>query len=103
MATPIRLSRRSLAVLRAVLSCGGEADALDIAKSAQRWPARTYPVLARFEDMGWIDSRWDTSGAHPRRRLYRVTAFGRESAQRILDARTGARLPAFLSGLRGAR
>jgi PadR family transcriptional regulator PadR len=105
MATPTRLlSRRTVAILQAMLSCADEADALEIAKSARRRPARTYPVLARLEGMSWVDSHWDTShpGA-PRRRLYRLTGYGRETAQHALEARVRIGAPGLAGALRGIR
>lgn len=44
-----------------------------------------YPLLARLEGLGWLESGWDeqaTSG--PRRRYYRLTQDGALSARQAL-------------------
>jgi len=40
-----------------------------------------YPILARLEQVGWVESWWEDPGVHaaagrPRRRLYRLTSDG---------------------------
>ena len=43
-----------------------------------------YPILIRLEEAGWIESDWqEASGreAKPRRRLYRLTAYGAHKAR----------------------
>src|SRR5208282_1432231 len=42
-----------------------------------------YPILARLERIGWVDSDWEDPDAHiaegrPRRRYYRLTRAGEE-------------------------
>ena len=41
-------------------------------------PGMVYRNLRRLEEQGMIASAWDTSGAGPAKRLYQVTAEGRE-------------------------
>ncbi|MGP3930032.1 PadR family transcriptional regulator [Nonomuraea sp. KM88] len=45
-----------------------------------------YPILARLEQIGWLESRWEDPETHvaqarPRRRYYRITADGAEQAR----------------------
>jgi DNA-binding PadR family transcriptional regulator len=53
-----------------------------------------YPVLLRFEKLGWLSSRWEESDEPgPRRRLYRLTAQGEPAARRLVaKSRAGGRL-----------
>ena len=37
-----------------------------------------YRMLREMEQEGWVSSSWDTSGAGPPRRLYRISAEGEE-------------------------
>jgi PadR family transcriptional regulator, regulatory protein PadR len=49
-----------------------------------------YPVLARLERSGWLESRWDRSGDSPRRRLYRLTGVGQRCGATALAERHAA-------------
>jgi DNA-binding PadR family transcriptional regulator len=44
-----------------------------------------HPILARLEGLGWLESRWEEVDPHqqgrPRRRYYRLTDEGAESAR----------------------
>jgi PadR family transcriptional regulator, regulatory protein PadR len=45
-----------------------------------------YPILARLERVGWVDSAWEDPAAHeqagrPRRRFYRFTPDGADQAR----------------------
>lgn len=50
-------------------------------------PAGTiYPIIARLERYGWLESRWEDPAEHetqgrPRRRYYRFTSDGEERAR----------------------
>lgn len=50
-------------------------------------PAGTvYPIIARLEQCGWVESRWEDPGEHvaegrPRRRYYSFAAGGAEQAR----------------------
>lgn len=48
-----------------------------------------YPMLARLEKAGWLESRWEEQGPHdegrPRRRLYKLTGHGERAAMTELD------------------
>jgi DNA-binding PadR family transcriptional regulator len=58
-----------------------------------------HPILARLEQVGWVDSVWDDPGVHveagrPRRRFYRITEDGAEQARTALaDAYRGRKQP----------
>jgi DNA-binding PadR family transcriptional regulator len=48
-----------------------------------------YPILARFEQVGWVQSTWEDPAVHeaegrPRRRLYRLTSDGAEQGRAAL-------------------
>jgi PadR family transcriptional regulator PadR len=44
-----------------------------------------YPLLIRWENMGWVESRWEESDRPgPRKRLYRLTAKGVPAAREFL-------------------
>jgi len=44
-----------------------------------------YPLLTRWERMGWVESRWEESDRPgPRKRLYRLTAAGVPAAREFL-------------------
>jgi DNA-binding PadR family transcriptional regulator len=49
-----------------------------------------YPILARLEQVGWVDSVWEDEDVHqrysrPRRRLYRITSDGASRARAALQ------------------
>jgi PadR family transcriptional regulator PadR len=49
-----------------------------------------YPILARLERIGWVESDWEDPDAHitegrPRRRYYRLTREGAECADEALQ------------------
>jgi DNA-binding PadR family transcriptional regulator len=48
-----------------------------------------YPIVARLEQLGWVESRWEEPGEHiaegrPRRRYYRLTDDGAALARAAL-------------------
>ncbi|MDH6521439.1 PadR family transcriptional regulator PadR [Streptomyces sp. SAI-208] len=48
-----------------------------------------YPILARLERVGWVDSVWEDPAVHeaegrPRRRFYQITEGGAEQARSAL-------------------
>lgn len=62
---------------------------LRLAKDAKIAPGTIYPMLARLEKAGWLESKWEKSGpdneGRPRRRLYRLTGAGEQVASEKLD------------------
>ena len=51
-----------------------------------------HPILARLENLGWLESRWEDIDSHaerrPRRRYYRLTTDGTELARDALARAT---------------
>ncbi len=57
---------------------------LSLSKVAGIAAGTIYPTLARLENAGWLESRWEKRGSQdegrPRRRLYRLTGLGERMA-----------------------
>jgi PadR family transcriptional regulator, regulatory protein PadR len=58
-----------------------------------------YPILARLEGLGWLESEWEEPDLHvpagrPRRRYYRLTEDGAAAARTALQAAKASRLKA---------
>jgi PadR family transcriptional regulator PadR len=65
-----------------------------------------YPILAKLEELGWLESEWEEPELHvpagrPRRRYYRLTEDGATNARTALRAAQASRLKAA-AGLRTA-
>ncbi|HEY2717616.1 MAG TPA: PadR family transcriptional regulator [Solirubrobacterales bacterium] len=62
---------------------------LELAKASGLKPGTIYPALARLESAGWLSSYWEdvdpSEAGRPRRRLYRLTGEGADSARVIVD------------------
>jgi PadR family transcriptional regulator, regulatory protein PadR len=84
MTGPVRL------VLRAMLDDAGVPRyGLQISKQAGLEPGTLYPVMARLEGVGWVQSRWEDPDlsirdGRPRRRYYQLTTDGAEQARQAL-------------------
>jgi DNA-binding PadR family transcriptional regulator len=69
---------------------GAEMRGTEIAAAARLRSGVIYPVLARLERLGWLESRWeavDELGARrPARRCYRLTGDGMQQAEDALAA-----------------
>jgi PadR family transcriptional regulator PadR len=77
-----RLTSQTLKVLGVLLvNAAGETAGSEIAATTKLKSGTLYPILFRLENSGWITSRWESDEpqllGRPRRRLYRVTAFGK--------------------------
>lgn len=86
MAEEIRLSLQTLKVLRAILEApSAEWYGRELAGAAGLRSGTMYPILARLEGAGWLQSRWESVDpaveGRPRRRLYRFTATGQPAAR----------------------
>lgn len=61
---------------------------LEICAAAGLPSGTIHPILARFEGIGWLQSRWEDIDPHeqgrPRRRYYRLTPNGAEQARAAL-------------------
>ena len=69
------------------LLCEGDRHGYDLIASLKRFglePALldsglVYRALREMEAQGWVVSQWDTTGSGPARRVYSITAAGREA------------------------
>lgn len=83
--TEIRITAQVLKVLGVLMSANQEISGAEIARSTGLASGTLYPILIRLERSRWIESKWENGDprelGRPRRRLYRVTAFGVKSAR----------------------
>ena len=80
-------------VLRAMLADPGrEMYGLQICQEAGLPSGTIHPILARLEGLGWAESRWEDTDpqreGRPRRRYYRLSQDGAESARIALAQAT---------------
>jgi DNA-binding PadR family transcriptional regulator len=69
---------------------------LEISKQADLETGTLYPIMARLERVGWVESRWEDpdlsiNDGRPRRRYYQLTTDGAEQAERALQDLAQAR------------
>jgi PadR family transcriptional regulator, regulatory protein PadR len=87
-----RVTQQMLAVLVLMLDAPTASwYGLEIARKTSLKSGTVYPLLARLEQAGWLDSEFEhidpTIEKRPRRRLYRLTGLGETAArQRVLEA-----------------
>jgi PadR family transcriptional regulator len=67
---------------------------LEISKQAGLETGTLYPVMARLEGVGWVESRWEDpelsiGDGRPRRRYYQLTKDGAEQARLALAEISG--------------
>ena len=65
---------------------------LKIAQNAGRKAGSVYPILARLEEAGWVESSWESEERGergPRRRFYRLDPGGLAAARALLIERRG--------------
>jgi DNA-binding PadR family transcriptional regulator len=84
-----RMTIPTLSVLGALLNRPSEAlYGLEIARVADLHSGTLYPILARLERAGWVESDWEAIDAsetgRPRRRYYRLTGAGADHAASAL-------------------
>ena len=72
-------------ILHALAAADRELYGLDLVTAGAVKTYTLYVVLARMEDRGWIESRFE-DGNSPRRRLYRITHAGRVALVPVLPA-----------------
>jgi len=89
------MTSQALAMLAILLSDPLiERHGFDLSDQAGIKSGTLYPLLARFEQAGWLSSRWEDVDPHvvgrPRRRLYTLTAHGAEAAREALNAQIKA-------------
>ncbi|MCK2217373.1 PadR family transcriptional regulator [Actinomadura sp. ATCC 31491] len=106
-----RMTAPTQAVLRVLLQAPAQQRyGLELCELAGLPGGTVYPILARLERLGWVESRWEDPSAHeragrPRRRYYRITPDGAERARdAVARAYRSRRLavPAWLPGHGGA-
>ena len=90
-----RVTAAILDVLQVLLaSPGGGCHGFAIAKEVKRPTGSVYPILARFERLGWVESHWESEQpehGRPRRRLYRLTPEGLLAARAVVKERMAER------------
>ena len=85
-----RMTLQTQMVLRqALVEPGREWYGLEMVLATGLPTGTVYPIIARLAQAGWIVSRWENPGEHaaegrPRRRYYRITTEGAESARLAL-------------------
>ncbi|MGW3998664.1 PadR family transcriptional regulator [Amycolatopsis sp. NPDC004772] len=87
-----RATDATLDVLEVLIGPGDDLYGLSIAEAAGRKTGVVYPILSRLELAGWVDSSWEAderTERGPRRRFYRLTPTGLESARALLVERRG--------------
>jgi DNA-binding PadR family transcriptional regulator len=88
-----RVARATLDVLEVLMGPDEELYGLRIAQNAGRKVGSVYPILARLEGAGWVESCWEREERGergPRRRFYRFSPEGLEAARMLLTERRGA-------------
>lgn len=85
-----RLSFQTIKVLAAFLEAMPDhMSGSDILRVTGLKTGTLYPILARLETHGWLESDWETeepaSLGRPRRRYYNLTAEGQQSARDCLS------------------
>jgi PadR family transcriptional regulator, regulatory protein PadR len=89
MSDDVRLSQQSLKVLRFLMETPREGrSGAEMSKATKVGSGTLYPMLARLEAVGWLTSEWEvidpSKAGRPRRRFYRLTAIGQNSAREAL-------------------
>lgn len=84
-----RLSRQGLKVLMKLMEKPREGLAgADLWRATKVQSGTLYPLLARLEKAGWLESWWETldpvEAGRPRKRFYRLTGLGQTKANHAL-------------------
>ena len=102
MAQIPRMTLQTQLVLRAMLAePAAERYGLQLCEETGLPSGTIYPIVARLEQLGWVESSWEDPHEHieagrPRRRYYRLTE---EGAQQARDALARAYRPKNKPGL----
>jgi PadR family transcriptional regulator PadR len=88
MSSP-RMTGPTQRVLRELLADPtAEKYGLEIGKAVELAPGTVQPILHKFEEIGWLESRFEeidpSDAGRPRRRYYRLTPDGAELARHAL-------------------
>jgi PadR family transcriptional regulator, regulatory protein PadR len=106
MRTEPRLTPQTIAVLRVLLATPTKPRyGLDIAREAGLKTGTLHPILARLREAGWVESFWEDPADHedqgrPRRRYYRFTTDGAETARHAIAAVSAGSARGVTGGLR---
>ena len=87
-----RVTEATLDVLEALMGPDEELYGYKIALRSGRKTGVVYPILDRFEDLGWVESAWEREERGergPRRRFYRLSPEGISAARELLIERRG--------------
>lgn len=85
-----RMTLQTQLVLRALLQePTSEQYGLQLCEETGLPSGTVYPIVARLEQVGWLESRWEDPNEHiaqgrPRRRYYRLTEDGAARARTAL-------------------
>lgn len=87
-AQPIRISAQTFPVLEVLLEDPTQQwYGLELMRAASLKSGTLYPILARLESAGWLESRWEdvepSVVGRPRRRIYRLTSQGTASTHEL--------------------
>jgi len=88
----IRKSPATLDVLAVMCGAADPIWGLQIVRHTSRATGTIYPILARLEDAGWIESEWENVHDHggPKRRYYRLTVDGDVAARQLIENTSAA-------------
>ncbi|MFK4731578.1 helix-turn-helix transcriptional regulator [Agromyces mediolanus] len=91
--TSPRITDATADVLEALVDAADPIWGLALVKRSGRPAGTVYPLLERLERAGWLESEWelDADRPGPRRRLYTLTAAGREAAAPAIAHRIARR------------
>jgi PadR family transcriptional regulator, regulatory protein PadR len=89
MSDDVRLTQPALKVLRFLMETPREGrSGAEMSKATKVGSGTLYPMLARLEAAGWLTGEWEvidpSETGRPRRRFYRLTAAGQNSARAAL-------------------
>lgn len=89
-----RLSLQGLKVLQVFCASPSEnISGTDIRKAIGLSSGTLYPILLRFEEAGWLRSKWEnvdpSEAGRPRKRLYRISSSGLARASEVLTSFEG--------------
>jgi PadR family transcriptional regulator len=86
----LRMTLQTQLVLRALLDQPtAQRYGLELCERTGLPSGTVYPIVARLEQVGWLESEWEDPDAHvaagrPRRRYYRLTEDGAERGRDAL-------------------
>jgi PadR family transcriptional regulator, regulatory protein PadR len=94
---PTRTSKSVVAVLRD--HHGEDLWGLRVCHLTKLPSGTVYPILAKLEELGWVEAHWDDSETTgPRRRLYEISDAGRQHTAELLGSNPPAWIPSLLAG-----